>query len=98
PHMVWVWVILSLFVLWTPGISLMRHETTPRALWEAIVANAVVWRVCFLARAVRLAANIAVGSEADISECPIDVRFSPNSGQCGALLACPLCANSSHSR
>jgi hypothetical protein len=32
--MVWVWVVLSFFVLWTLGISLMRHETTPRALWE----------------------------------------------------------------
>jgi hypothetical protein len=28
--MAWVWVVLSLFVLWTLGISLMRHETTPR--------------------------------------------------------------------
>jgi hypothetical protein len=39
--MVSVWMVLSLFVLWTLGISLMRHETTPRALWEAIIANAV---------------------------------------------------------
>jgi hypothetical protein len=42
--MAWVWVVLSLFVLWTLGISLMRHEATPRALW-------------FLARAVRPAAR-----------------------------------------
>ena len=46
--MVWVWVVLSLFVLWTLGISLMRHETTPRALWEAIIANAVFGALVFL--------------------------------------------------
>ena len=46
--MVWVWVVLSLLVLWTLGISLMRHETTPRALWEAIVANAVFGALVFL--------------------------------------------------
>ena len=46
--MAWVWVVLSLFVLWTLGISLMRHETTPRALWEAIVANAVFGVLVFL--------------------------------------------------
>jgi len=63
--MVWAWAVLSLFVLWTLGISLMRHETTPRALWEAIVANAVFGALIFLARAVRLAANIAVGSLAE---------------------------------
>jgi hypothetical protein len=51
--MVWVWVVLTLFVLWTLGISLMRHETTPRALWEAIIRQRGVWRPCFLARAVR---------------------------------------------
>ena len=47
-HMAWVWVALSLFVLWTLGISLMRHETTPRALWEAIIANAVFGALVFL--------------------------------------------------
>jgi hypothetical protein len=47
-HMVWVWVVLSLFVLWTLGISLMRHETTPRALWEAIIANAMFGALVFL--------------------------------------------------
>ena len=46
--MVWAWAVLSLFVLWTLGISLMRHETTPRALWEAIVANAVFGAFVFL--------------------------------------------------
>jgi hypothetical protein len=45
--MVWVWVVLSLFVLWTLGISLM-HKTTPRALWEAIIANAVFGALVFL--------------------------------------------------
>ena len=47
-NMVWVWVVLSSFVVWTLGISLMRHETTPRALWEAIVANAVFGALVFL--------------------------------------------------
>jgi hypothetical protein len=46
--MLWVWVVLSLFVLWTLGISLMRHETTPRALWEAIIANGVFGALVFL--------------------------------------------------
>ena len=46
--MVWAWAVLSLFVLWTLGISLMRHETTPRALWEAIVASAVFDALIFL--------------------------------------------------
>ena len=47
-HMVWVWVVLSVFVLWTLGVSLMRHENTPRALWEAIIANAVFGALVFL--------------------------------------------------
>jgi hypothetical protein len=46
--MVWVWVVLSLLVLWTLRISLMRHETAPRALWEAIIANAVFGALIFL--------------------------------------------------
>jgi hypothetical protein len=41
-------MVLSLFVLWTLGISLMRHETTPRALWEAIIANAAFGALVFL--------------------------------------------------
>ena len=47
-HMAWVWVVLSFFVVWTLGISLMRHETTPRALWEAIIANGVFGALVFL--------------------------------------------------
>ena len=27
---------------WAVGVSLMRDKKTPRALWEAIIANAVV--------------------------------------------------------
>ena len=46
--MAWVWVVLSLFVVWTLGISLMRHEATQRALWEAIIANAVFGALVFL--------------------------------------------------
>jgi hypothetical protein len=38
--MVGVWVVLTVFILWALGVSLMRDEKTPRASWEAIVANA----------------------------------------------------------
>jgi hypothetical protein len=46
--MVWVWMVLSLFILWTLGISLMRHKSTPSALWEAIIANAAFGALVFL--------------------------------------------------
>ena len=62
--MVWAWAVLSLFVLWTLGISLMRHETTPRPVGGDCRQRGVR-RAYFLARAVRLAANIAVGSLAE---------------------------------
>ena len=35
---------------------------------------------------------VADGSKADISACPIDVRFTPKSGHRETLLECPLCA------
>jgi hypothetical protein len=55
--MVWVWVVLSLFVLWTLGSSLMRHETTPRGFVGGDYRQRGVWRACFLARAVRPSAR-----------------------------------------
>ena len=37
---------------------------------------------------------VADGSKADISACPIDVRFTPKSGHRETLLECPLlCQN-----
>jgi hypothetical protein len=40
--------------------------------------------------------NVRSASAADIGERPINVRFTPKSGHCGARLACPLCAKSGH--
>jgi hypothetical protein len=64
-----VWLVLTVFILWALGVSLTRDEKTPRALWEAIIANAVfgallylrgLWEQvpCFLAQ--RRAGNFAM--------------------------------------
>jgi len=38
----WVWVVLSIFILWAVGVSLLRGDSEfPRELWHAIIANAV---------------------------------------------------------
>jgi hypothetical protein len=38
------------------------------------------------------ALNVRFGSLADISECPSDVRFTPESGHWNSVAKCPLCA------
>jgi len=43
-----VWVVLTVFILWALGVSLMRDEKTPSALWEAIIANAVFGGLLYL--------------------------------------------------
>jgi hypothetical protein len=35
-------------ILWALGVSLTRDEKTPRALWEAIIANAVFGALLYL--------------------------------------------------
>ena len=46
--MVGVWVVLTVFILWALGVSLMRDEKTSRALWEAIVANTIFGVLLYL--------------------------------------------------
>jgi hypothetical protein len=46
--MVGVWVVLTVFILLALGVSLMRDEKTPSALWEAIIANAVFGVLLYL--------------------------------------------------
>ena len=46
--MVGVWVVLTVFILWALGVSLMRDKKTPRGLWEAIIANAVFGALLYL--------------------------------------------------
>jgi hypothetical protein len=46
--MVGVWVVLTVVILWALGVSLMRDEKTPRALWEAIIANTVFGVLLYL--------------------------------------------------
>ena len=46
--MIGVWVVLTLVILWALGVSLMRDEKTPRALWEAIIANMVFGVLLYL--------------------------------------------------
>ena len=41
--------------------------------------------------------GVRFGSLADVSTCPHDVRFTPNSGHLQRTSPCPLCANSGHS-
>src|SRR5262249_54784766 len=41
-------------------------------------------------------AHVRFGSKADISECPSDVCFTPNSGHWLSGSRCPLCAKSRH--
>jgi hypothetical protein len=43
-----VWLVLTVFILWALGVSLTRDEKTPRALWEAIIANAVFGALLYL--------------------------------------------------
>jgi hypothetical protein len=42
--------------------------------------------------------NVRFGSEADISQQPIDVCFTPKSGHWGSAAKCPLSAKSGHCR
>ena len=46
--MIGVWVVLTVVILWALGVSLMRDEKTPHALWEAIIANAVFGVLLYL--------------------------------------------------
>jgi len=46
--MVGMWLVLTVFTLWALGVSLMRDEKTPRALWEAIIANTVFGVLLYL--------------------------------------------------
>ena len=46
--MVGVWGVLTVVILWALGVSLMRDEKTPRALWEAIIANTVFGVLLYL--------------------------------------------------
>ena len=41
-------------------------------------------------------ANVRFGSKADISPCPRDVRFTPESRHRNSVVECPLCAKSGH--
>jgi hypothetical protein len=43
-----VWLVLTVFILWALGVSLTRDEKTPRALWEAVIANAVFGALLYL--------------------------------------------------
>jgi hypothetical protein len=38
--------------------------------------------------------DVRFGSKADITECPINVRFTPKSGHWNSVAECPLCAKS----
>ena len=40
--------------------------------------------------------QFSLGSGTDISACPRNVRFTPESGHPSARLECPLCAKSRH--
>jgi hypothetical protein len=43
-----------------------------------------------------LAVDVRFGSRTDIEAQLPDVRFTPESGHCGATVGCPLCAKSGH--
>jgi len=47
--MVGVWIVLTLFILWTLGVWLLRgDEKMPPALWEAMIAKAVFGALVYL--------------------------------------------------